>query len=285
MLHFSRVALCGVLLTCATTTYAFTIPAYDGFVTDRAGVLKSSEKQELETLLSTYRTETSNEIAILLVSTLDGEPISDAAVATGREWGVGRGDVNNGVLILVAVDDRELFIATGYGLEGALPDLLVHQIIENEITPYFRTGNYFLGLRAGISALQQAIAGEYEPVAQSSNVGSDIFPMLLWSFFVLIPWFGAILGRTKSWWLGGVLGFVAGVFLWLMAFTAIAIPVLVFVGLLFDFIVSKKYKPGARKNPWYVGGGWGPGGGGRGSGGSGGFSGGSFGGGGAGGRW
>ena len=286
MLNFSRILL-GIGLCTAVTfgavgiTHAFDVPSYNGFVTDHTGTLSSAEQQQLETILSTYRTETSNEIAILLIDTLNGEAIADIAVQVGREWGLGRKDVNNGIVILATIDDREIFIATGYGLEGAVPDLLASQIIENEILPQFRNGNYFEGLQAGVTALQLAIGGEYEPT-QRNKSDMSMFNVLLWLAFFVFPWLGAVLGRTKSWWLGGVIGAGGGVVLWLMAYTVFAIPMLAFIGFFFDFIVSKNYKAGARKNPWYVGGGWGPGGGG---GGFGGFGGGSFGGGGAGGKW
>ncbi|PIR54580.1 methanol dehydrogenase [Candidatus Peregrinibacteria bacterium CG10_big_fil_rev_8_21_14_0_10_42_8] len=284
MLNSSRFLLLAFLvLSAGGTTYAFSVPAYEGFVTDRTGTLNSTEKQELETVLTTYRAETSNEIAILLVGTLDGEAIADVAVEVGRKWGLGRNDVHNGILILAAIDDREIFIATGYGLEGAVPDLLASQIIESEITPQFRNGNYFAGLLSGVTALQSAIGGEYEPTLTSGTSDINMMNALLWFMFFVFPWLGAILGRTKSWWLGGVIGAIGGAVLWLMTFTVFAIPFFALLGLLFDFIVSKNFKSGRRHNPWYVGGGWGPGGGS--SGGFGGFGGGSFGGGGAGGKW
>ena len=271
------------LTTCTivSTAHAFTTPAYDAFVTDEAGILSAQEEQQLEATLESYRRETSNEIAVLLISTLDGEPIADAAVQVGREWGVGRDDVNNGILLLIAVDDREMFIATGYGLEGALPDLLASQIIENDITPSFREGNYFAGVQKGITALQAAIGGEYEALPRSNDEEINPFQIIMFIVFFVFPWLGAVLGRTKSWWLGGVIGIVVGIILWVTVLHVLIIPALGIVGLLFDYIVSKNYKPGRRRNPWYVGGGWGPGGGG----GFGGFGGGSFGGGGARGRW
>lgn len=289
MLNSSRSLFRAFLLLTVTFSsvgmaYAFTVPSYDGFVTDNTGTLSSTEKQQLETALDTYRTETSNEIAILLVDTLDGEAIADVSVQVGREWGLGRNDVNNGILILAAIDDREIFIATGYGLEGAVPDLLASQIIEREITPHFRNGDYFEGLQSGVIALQSAIGGEYEATEKSTTSDMSMMNAFVWFAFFVFPWLGAILGRTKSWWLGGVIGGIGGLVLWLMAFTIFTIPFFVLLGLLFDFIVSKNFKSGRKSNPWYVGGGWGPGGGGS-SGGFGGFGGGSFGGGGAGGKW
>jgi uncharacterized protein len=277
-----RLFLLFVTFSTVGIAYAFSVPSYDGFVTDNTGILRSTEKQQLETVLDAYRTETSNEIAILLVDTLGDEAIADVSVQVGREWGLGRKDVHNGILILAAIDDREIFIATGYGLEGAVPDLLASQIIEREITPHFRNGDYFAGLESGIAALQSAIGGEYEPSANSASSDISMINVLFWFAFFIFPWLGAILGRTKSWWLGGVIGAVSGLVLWLMTFTVFTIPFFALLGLLFDFIVSKNFTSGRRNNPWYVGGGWGPGGGGSGFGG---FGGGSFGGGGAGGKW
>jgi len=259
---------------------AFDVPAEQGFVTDIAGVLSTEEREIIDELLSAYRAETSNEIAILIVGTLHDEEPADVAVDVGRTWGVGDREKDNGILMLIAIDDREIFIATGYGLEGAVPDIVAKGIIENDILPRFREGLYADGIQAGIEALQKHIGGEYTADRYTHSESPDLpWDALAFLGFILLEFAGAFLARSKSWWLGGVIGAVLGCLVALFIGGWIAIVVLTLLGLLFDFIVSRTGIRNARGPR--IGGGWGSGGGG----GFGGFGGGSFGGGGAGGRW
>lgn len=277
-------------IVCVTAVHAqnagFMIPANDGFVTDADGVLSSSEEQSIESDLDAYAQETSNEIAVLLVSSLSGSVIADVAVDVGRKWGVGS-EKNNGILILVSYQDREVFIATGYGLEGAVPDIVAYGIIEEDMIPHFRDAEYGEGIAQGIEALKKHIGGEYTAERYAENDEVPGFAWMIFVFFILIDFAGAFLSRSKSWWLGGVLGGVFGVILTTLFSWWISIPVLTLLGLLFDYIVSKKGPRsrggrGGRNTPF---GGFGSGSSGSSSGGFGGFSGGSFGGGGAGGKW
>jgi len=270
------------------TAHAFDLPPNDGFVTDTAGVLSESEDEQLESALQLYKEQTTNEIAVLIVNTADGEPLADIAVEVGREWGVGSKENDNGILILIAYEDRELFIATGYGLEGAVPDIVAKGIIDSDIVPYFREGQYFDGIQSGIDSLQKHIGGEYtaDRYAEDDDgpgwAGGLVF-FLFFAFQITV----AILGRSKSWWLGGVLGGIAGIVLTALYGWWWSIPGLTIIGLIIDFIVSKTGGGGGghggrrRSSSFYSGGGRSGGS----SGGFGGFSGGSFGGGGAGGRW
>lgn len=263
---------------------AFTLPPNDGFVTDTIDLLSEQERATIAADLEAYARETSNEIAILIVNDLQGEEISDVAVQVGRAWGVGGEENDNGILIVFkqseTLGDRELWIATGYGLEGAVPDLVAKGVIEREIIPYFQDGDYAEGFTAGIEALKKHIGGEY---TADRYEGSDdgVWPFLLFIGFIFLNAIAAFLGRTKSWWLGGILGGVLGVVLTVLYAWWISIPVLVAVGLVFDYALSKSgYQggKGGRGGGFWTGGG-------SGGGGFGGFGGGSFGGGGAGGRF
>ncbi len=283
-----RLSLLALLALLPGVALAIDVPANDGFVTDTtlesANVLTREQEQTLEQTLSAYREQTSNEIALVLVQSLNGENVMDAAVEIGRDWGVGGEDDDNGILILFSYEDREVAIATGYGLEGAVPDLVAHGIIEQDMVPFFREGQYYEGFTAAIDALQKHIGGEYTADRYAAN-GAEGFPWegMLFLFFLVLNMGAAILGRTKSWWLGGVFGAIGGVIVLLVAGWWLAIPILTVLGLLFDYIVSKTYKPGRRGGGHWGGGGFG---GGRGGGGGfGGFGGGSFGGGGASGKW
>lgn len=269
-----------LLLSAPMAAAAFDVPANDGFVTDQAGVLSDDEERDLEGALARYREETSNEIAILLVATLGGEDISDVGVSVGRSWGVGSQQKSNGILLLAALEERAVTIQVGYGLEGAVPDIVAKGIIDIDIVPRFRDGAYGEGLAAAVESLQKHIGGEYTPDRYASGEGSG--GLLIFLAVVALQIFGAIFARTKSWWQGGVVGGIAGLALTYLFFWWWSVPLLAAAGLLFDYLVSRVGPRGRGRGGFYGGGGWG---GGRGGGGFGGFSGGSFGGGGAHGRW
>lgn len=260
----------------------FVVPPNDGFVTDTAQLLQSGEEESLEGILSEYQRQTSNEIAVVTVPTLRGEPIADAAISIGRKWGIGTEQKNNGILLLVSYEDRSMFIAVGYGLEGALPDIVAKGIIEQDIGPKFREGKYGEGILAGVDALQKHIAGEYTSERYAADPAMDGFvPWLIFFAFIVFNFFAAAFARTSSWWLGGIVGGVLGILYTLLVGWWFSIPILVAIGLIFDYLVSKH---GIGRGGRFGGFGGGRTGGG-GSGGGGGFGGGSFGGGGAGGKW
>jgi uncharacterized protein len=271
------------LLILAPAVHAFEVPPNDGFVTDTASVLTADQEQVLEQDLLTYKTQTSNEIAVLIIDTLSGEPIADVAIEAGRKWGVGTSENDNGILIVIAHTDREIFIATGYGLEGAVPDIVAKGVIEEDILPEFRAGRYSEGITAGIEALKKHIGGEYTATRYSESSAGEFLGPVIFVIFLALQFFGAVMARTQSWWFGGVLGGVGGIILTILFTWWLSIPVLVALGLLIDFILSKS----ALRRRRARGGGFYGGFGGRGghSGGFGGFGGGSFGGGGASGKW
>lgn len=132
-------------------------------VNDYAGILSAEEKQNLERTLVAYDDSTSNQIAVVLVKTLgDNHPIEETALQILRGWGVGNKKTNNGIVILAAIDDRQVRIEVGYGLEGAIPDITANQIIRNDIAPNFRSGDYYAGLSAAAASIVKAAAGEYK---------------------------------------------------------------------------------------------------------------------------
>ena len=162
---------------------AFTVPLPDGFVRDDAGILTVEEEQELESIVSTLQVETSQEIGILIVQTVQGESISDVAYEVFTKWGIGQKETNNGLLMLIAVQDKNIWITTGRGLEGVLPDILVKKIIDTEVFPSFKTGAYATGIKSGILAIQKVTAGEYTPIQSNSSQGAFFIVLL---FFCII---------------------------------------------------------------------------------------------------
>jgi uncharacterized protein len=280
--------------------YALEVPPApsDIPIVDQTGTLTEEQKQALATKIAKERTETGNQIAVLMVRSLDGEALEDYSLAVARGWRIGQKERNSGVLLLVAKDDHKLRIEVGYGLEGALPDVRASHIIQDRITPQFKQGKFYEGIDSGLDGIVAAIHGEKDPNLNSGSAKpawtSWIEPVLFGGVFVII-WLGSILARTKSWWAGGVIGGVGGVVVGVvfgfLFVGLVAIPILALLGLLFDKLVSDNYRKAASGNrnrpSWWAGGPWIGGGGigGNSSGGFGGFSGGSFGGGGSSGSW
>lgn len=287
-------AACLVLVLSISVAHAYTSPGSPtGFVNDFAGILSQEEQALLENELALFAASTTNEIAVVTVTNLGGDYIENYAVKLFEEWGIGSSKNNNGVLLLLALEERELRIEVGYGLEGALPDSVADRIIRNDMVPELREGNYGQAISRGVTAIQAATRGEYvaEPGDSTLNMES-LFPLLMFGF-VGLQWVLAILARTKSWWLGGVIGLIAGgalstIFGWWLLWGAIATLVLASIGFALDAAVSSAYKASigsGRTPPWWTGGSSGGWSGGRSGGGFGGFGGGRSGGGGASGRW
>jgi uncharacterized protein len=227
-------------------------------VLDQGNLLSGGEERALARKLAAFEDTTSTAIVVVTLQSLNGAPIADYAFELGRTWGVGQEEKDNGVVFLVSKGDREMFIATGYGVEGALPDAIANRIIERIVTPAFRNGQFYAGIDRGTDAIIQATKGEYDASREARSASSDegmpmalIFTLLILAYFV-----------TRSFFRGGGGG-------------------------------GKRSRKSRRRHgdfPVVIwgggGGGFGGGGGGfSGGGGFGGFGGGSFGGGGAGGSW
>ena len=131
-------------------------------VVDNANVLDAYDRDQLERKLVALDDSTSNQIVVLSVNTLNDEPIEDVATKTFREWGIGNKKTNNGVLILIAVADHKVRIEVGYGLEGAIPDIIASDIINNDLRPAFRQNNYYAGINKAVDDLSKAAVGDYK---------------------------------------------------------------------------------------------------------------------------
>jgi uncharacterized protein len=283
--------LISMMVIAAGVVMAYSSPGSPtGYVNDFAGVLSAETKQQLETRLSSLDASTSAQVSVVTIKNLGGDTVEDYANKLFADWGIGQKGKDNGVLLLVAVDDREMRIEVGYGLEGALTDAESSWIIRDKITPRFKEGNYDQGVIDGVEGILSAASEDLIPISvektfnASAGFMEDAFPALIFGFMAL-QWVWAILARTKSWWLGGVIGAIAGVI-----FGGVTgMMLLGLFGLLLDWLVSKEYKKSTETGhyPWWIGGKSGFGGGfsgGR-SGGFGGFGGGRSGGGGSSGRW
>jgi uncharacterized protein len=149
-------------------------------VNDFTGMLTPDQQQALESKLIAFDDSTSIQIAVVLIESLDGRDIAEYAVELGRAWGIGNKENNNGVLLLVSKSDRKIHIATGYGVEGALPDITASHIIDEQIKPNFRENDYYRGLDQGTDAIIAATKGEYKaPENYRKKKGKKEIPGLL----------------------------------------------------------------------------------------------------------
>ncbi|WP_432710237.1 TPM domain-containing protein [Pedobacter sp.] len=146
-------------------------PKPNKLVNDYTGTLTAAQTQQLENKLVAFDDSTSIQIAIAIVKTVGDYDINDYALELGRKWGVGT-KKNTGIMIVVSLGDRKISMQTGYGMEGVLPDVYTKRIIENDIKPYFKTGNYYGGLDAGIDAIISYTKGEYKN-DKPKNAGRD----------------------------------------------------------------------------------------------------------------
>jgi uncharacterized protein len=171
-------------------------PVPPRLVNDFAGILNQSETNNLETKLVQFARETSTQIVLVTVADLEGYDAGDYAFRLGEKWGVGQQGKDNGLVILVkpknGTEQGRVFIATGYGLEGVLPDAVVNgTIIDNEMIPFFKQNDYYRGLESGINVLMDITRGEYTAEYYQENYakkGSGIpFFVLLIFFFIILP--------------------------------------------------------------------------------------------------
>ncbi|MBL6449735.1 TPM domain-containing protein [Fulvivirga sp. 29W222] len=179
------------LLFFALFLQAKEVPYLSGRVVDEVGVLDQETVNYLNQLLKTHEDSTSNQIAVLIIQSLEGEILEEYSLKVAETWGLGQKDRDNGVLLLISLDDRKLRIEVGYGLEGVLTDALSSNIIRNEITPAFRVDDYSEGVRAGTESIIKSIRGEYSAdisTSDLSNINNDIpwFIRLFMGFIFLI---------------------------------------------------------------------------------------------------
>lgn len=185
------------------------VPPLKARVTDLTGVLSAAERQALEDKLARFELDKGSQIAVLIVPTTQPETIEEYSIRVAEAWQLGRKGVDDGVLLLVARDDRAVRIEVGYGLEGVIPDAVAKRIIEEIIVPRFRTGDYAGGLNSGVAALMRLIAGEPLPPPRPETAGDGFKPLLpvaMMFAFVLGGVLRFLLGRLTA---AGIVGTVA----------------------------------------------------------------------------
>lgn len=207
------------------------ITQFKQYVEDQTGTLTQQQLSELRKKLEAFDKQTSTQIVVYMISSLDGESLEDISMQLAEKNKIGKKDKNNGVLMLVVKDDRKIRIEVGYGLEGALTDAISSQIIRKDITPYFKLGQYYEGIDSGVDAIIAVTKGEYTADKNSGkdNDGSPLalcgIPIFIIIVFIIIFFliigsiirrifgFGrnAVFGnRNKSNWYWGGGGFGGG---------------------------------------------------------------------------
>ena len=161
-------------------------PALTGRVVDQAGLLTPAQVQSLTGSLAAAEQNTSNQVVVVTLADLQGYDIADYGYQLGRHWGIGSKDNDNGVLLIVAPNDRKVRIEVGYGLEGALTDALASVIIQREILPAFRQGQFYGGIQAGVTAILAAINGEYAGTRQPQQKVSGVKTIGILAIMIII---------------------------------------------------------------------------------------------------
>ena len=186
-------SILGTLVTCFALAISFSVNLLaqstlplpnkpEGFITDEVGLFSGLERQELESRLSSFRDSTSNVIAIAILQDLRGLSREEVATELFNSWRIWEGERYNGVLILVALDDRQMQIEVGYGLEGAIPDALAGRIVQDVLRPSFRQESYFEGISEAISILIAASSGEYDAVNNDEDL--SLFELIVFILFL-----------------------------------------------------------------------------------------------------
>jgi len=290
----ARAAFVALLLCfCSAAAADVAVPPLTGRVVDQTGTLSGGDVGALTQTLNELETRKGSQIAVLIVPTTDQESIEQFSIRVAEAWKIGRRKIDDGALLVVAKNDRRLRIEVGYGLEGALTDATTKRIIDEDITPKFKSGDFAGGVSAGVNRMIRVIDGEKLPAPEPEHWRSpgllnniDPFnPFFLAAVFIIGGLLRSTLGRLAG---SAATGGFVGLLAWLFA-GSIAASIIVGIGAFVIAMVSDLFSLGGGRgggSSWSSGGSWSSGSGSSSSD-SGGFSGGggSFGGGGASGSW
>lgn len=265
MLPLARYGL-GLFLLFFTAAWAqVPVPDLSQRVTDLTATLSAEQVSALENKLAAFEAEQGSQIAVLIIPSTQPEDIAQFGIRVADAWKIGRKNVDDGVILIVAKDDRKLRLEVGYGLEGAIPDAIAKRVIAETITPYFKNGDFSGGIDAGVTQLMQLmqlIEGESLPAPVKEPDGQldeGIFMFILFGGLIAGFVLSAMLGRVMGGMLAGLGSGVVVALLFGLGFAA------VMVGLMVFFIVGVQHRGGTG---WTSGGGGGGFGGGFGGGGA-----------------
>ena len=219
--------LAAALLAAQLSSAELAVPPLRARVNDLAGVMEPAASARLEARLADFERETSHQIAVLTVPTLEGEPIETFALRVAEAWKLGQAGADNGILVLVASRDRRARIEVGYGLEGVVPDVVAKRVLEDVMFPHFRTGDFAGGIEAGVDSLMSAARGEVveAPPARRGAPHADPFAIVFLAALAgsvvaaplrrarpLAALVGGTIGGGLTWWLLASLAWAAASF-------------------------------------------------------------------------
>ena len=228
--HRARAALGFLLLLCALYAWAqVAVPDLSRRVTDLTATLSAGQVAALEDELAAFEARKGSQIAVLIVPTTQPEDIAQFGIRVAEQWKIGRTKVDDGVILIVAKNDRSLRLEVGYGLEGAIPDAIAKRVIAETITPYFKAGDFYGGIEAGVQQLMQLIEGESlpPPAAANNSGGEGPFVMLIVGGIVAGWLLSLLMSRPAA---GGIAALGSGaVGAMLMGLTPLLLFIVVFV--------------------------------------------------------
>ncbi len=192
-----RLLILLTLLLWGSLCYGRTIPQHQGYVTDNANLISQTTELKLEQFLHDFEASDSTQITVLTIPSLEGESLEEFSLKVFESWQIGQKGKDNGALLLIAKDERKIRIEVGYGLEGRLTDLLAGRIIDNEVSPRFKQGDFDGGIVSGVVAMAEAVRGEYtgNGTTRSKKKSSPIG--LVFLLFFLGPFLGRMFGRRS----------------------------------------------------------------------------------------
>ncbi|HIJ81549.1 MAG TPA: methanol dehydrogenase [Desulfuromonadales bacterium] len=269
-----RVILLITMLLLPFSLQALEAPPLSGRVNDAAGMLSPESKQRLDQKLAAFERETSNQIAVLTIASLQGDDIDQFSIRVAEAWKLGQKGKDNGVLLVLAQAERKVRIEVGMGLQGVLPDVTASKIIRETMRPFLKSGNFDQGIAAGVDGIIAATKGEFKGTGQTSRQHAAKKSSSLGTILIVALIAIAVLGMMSRY-LGGAAGAVGVPLAASMVFPGLGIfPLflLAAVGLLAGFLLSMLLS-GMSGGGGYFGG-WGGGFGGGSSGGGDSFSGG-----------
>lgn len=256
-LKASLYALCMMLLLASGIAHAelVAIPDLKARVTDLTQTLSAEQQAQLEAKLAAFEQKKGSQIAVLIVPTTQPEDIAQYSIRVVEQWKIGRDKTDDGLLLLVAKNDRKLRIEVGYGLEGAIPDLTAKRVISEVISPRFKQGDFYGGLDAGLNSLISLVDGETlpAPAAASSAVNKieNLLPMLLFGALISGLILRSILGKFMG---SAVNGGLVGALVWLLGIALGGALIFAIVAFLFTMMMGGRGIGGYGGMP--MGGGW-----------------------------
>ena len=242
-----------LLLFAVVLAYSITFPKLTGRVVDEAGILSSTTKAKLNTILKNAEQNSTNQVVVVTLKSLQGNDIAQYGYQLGRAWGIGQKKSNNGVLLIVAPNERKVRIEVGYGLEGTLTDALSSVIIQNDILPYFKRGDYDSGVLNGVKAILSVLKGTYKK-NQKVSKKDNFAPLIFFAFIFFIVFAQSMFLKkyrkiTSKIIPSSFIGFFAYVFT-----SSLIIGIFFFLASFFIFLYLKAFDTVSTNSPTFISG-------------------------------